>query len=101
VSADYFYVNDLHIVHGLDRIFATYNTIRMILLVGSNLPIWTVSFALLPLAMYYNGALAKKTNRVDRWIFFHTLWHLFGGVLCAFFTYMLRYVYHVGDPAYS
>jgi len=100
VTADYFYVNDLHVVHGIDRIFATYNTIRIIMIVALNLPVWTVVFAILPLSMYYNGALAKKSMNVKKWIMFHTLWHFTGGFLCMFFTYMVRYVYHSGDIAY-
>ncbi|GAB5359353.1 hypothetical protein AAMO2058_000536800 [Amorphochlora amoebiformis] len=101
VTADYYYVNDIHMVHGVDRIFATYNTIRMILIVAACMPMWTVVFALIPLSFYYHGALAKKNIDVQSWIFYHTLWHISGGLLCAIFTYLVRYVYHMGDPAYE
>mmetsp|Transcript_30053 Transcript_30053/g.56177 ORF Transcript_30053/g.56177 Transcript_30053/m.56177 type:complete len:193 (-) Transcript_30053:233-811(-) len=100
VLADYTYVNDMHVVHGIDRIFATYNTIRIILLVASTLPLWTVLFALIPLSFYYRGAMAKKKNRVETWIVCHMWWHITGGILCAAFTYIIRYVYRAGDPAY-
>mmetsp|Transcript_43215 Transcript_43215/g.97674 ORF Transcript_43215/g.97674 Transcript_43215/m.97674 type:complete len:212 (-) Transcript_43215:268-903(-) len=78
VWADYYEIHHLSFAHGLDRLFATFMTIRMIALCVLRLRSGVALFALVPLGCFSRSAAAKIRGDLDGWKFWHFWWHFTG-----------------------
>ena len=83
VLADYFYIDRKHCIHGIDRIFANINLIRILYIIFTfngwhALVSWIMvllSFNCFFLAKYY-----KKNG--PKWVFWHGCWHIIAAPGC-------------------
>ncbi len=80
VWADYIHIHQDHIAHGLDRIFASAMTARMIAVGASRLQPWFVVIAALPLGSFSRAHIAKSNKALDAWKFWHFMWHCTGSL---------------------
>ena len=92
ILADYTYINVRHPVHGIDRIIATSNTLRIFnlgwdLLWGNTILTYV---GWMPIASLFIAHFYKMKKRRAMWIFWHFMWHLTGGLLVAYVTYRIR-----------
>ena len=90
VTADYVYVGRNSWIHGIDRFFATANTLAVIFRAIFGLKIITVTLAIIPISCFILANRSKHQLDLQGWIFYHFLWHLTGSVIVAFTVYLLR-----------
>jgi len=94
-QADYFHIHHDSVYHGLDRCFASLVMARCLLICAVHLPTQFFLLAALPLFCFVKGRDAKLLPDPSGWIFWHTCWHVSGGMLVAVGTWML----HCSSPA--
>ena len=90
VWADYVHIHEDSVFHGLDRVYASFTMLRCILLGVAHLEPWMLALAALPLACFVKGRDAKALPEPSAWIFWHTLWHVSGGLLVCLGTWQMH-----------
>ena len=101
VFADYVYIEIDHYVHGLDRIFATSNTLYMFYraLFGTNSlenpVVLSFVFGVVPITSFVLANQSKGQRNLSSWIVYHCLWHVSGSISVTFVVYLL---YNCGSP---
>lgn len=94
VLADYVYICEDSFWHGVDRYFAIFNLLTIIVRASTGLCWWIGVLALLPVGCFLGANRAKSRNNLHAWHFWHCLWHVTGGPLACLITFML----HHGAP---
>eukprot|EP00532_Pseudo-nitzschia_australis_P004113 CAMPEP_0168182742 /NCGR_PEP_ID=MMETSP0139_2-20121125/12057_1 /TAXON_ID=44445 /ORGANISM="Pseudo-nitzschia australis, Strain 10249 10 AB" /LENGTH=278 /DNA_ID=CAMNT_0008103695 /DNA_START=199 /DNA_END=1032 /DNA_ORIENTATION=- len=89
VMADYVYVGNESWIHGIDRIFATVNTIAMITRGAFGLKTITTTIAVIPLSAFILANRSKQQRDLQGWIFYHFLWHLTASIILAVVVHLL------------
>lgn len=84
VLADYVHINDTSFVHGLDRWYATYNTVRMLWQCAQYLHPCMLLLAIVPISCFVLANGAKKSKELRQWQWYHGGWHVTGSVAVAF-----------------
>ena len=82
IMADYVYIDQDSSIHGIDRIFATTNTIVIILQAASQLEMIMVFTAIIPISTFILANKSKQQLNLQSWKYYHFLWHLTGS-LCG------------------
>lgn len=91
IMADYVHIHEDSVYHGLDRVFASFQLLRCLLLGAVHLEPWTtLALAIVPMGCFIKGRDAKQFPEPSAWIFWHTLWHLSGGLLLFYGTHMMH-----------
>jgi hypothetical protein len=94
VLADYCYICQDSFWHGVDRYFAIFNAITVVLRVYVVLS-WKIALlAILPMACFVGANRAKNQKNLDAWHVWHCLWHVSGGPLVGLVVYMLHNCEH-------
>lgn len=84
VMADYVYVDKDSCIHGIDRFFATANAVAIISRAAYGLNTMIATLAIIPLSTFVLANRSKQQLNVQRWIYYHFLWHLTGSICIAF-----------------
>ena len=92
VKADYVHIHEDSIFHGLDRCYATLIMVRGLFLGSMYLEPWNLVLAIVPIMCFIKGRDAKALPEPSSWMFWHTLWHLSGGLLVLFGTWQMHAV---------
>jgi|SaaInlStandDraft_5_1057022.scaffolds.fasta_scaffold129942_2 hypothetical protein len=87
--SDYWTTGINHISHGIDRWFATSMTVLMTFMGVHFVSTGTMLLLLPPLLCFFNSKLAVKKRAFGSYIFYHTLWHIVGGSMCAYVCYLV------------
>ncbi len=84
IQADYNFCNSPSVFHGIDRCFAVYNLCRCIQVVchySTRQEFFKILVSFLPVAFSGMSSRHSKIHENwDGWIFWHGLWHIFGGL---------------------
>merc|ERR1712146_827055 len=87
--ADFVHIHEDSVFHGLDRCFATFTMVRCLAVGAVTLEPCMLMMAALPILCFVKGRDAKALPAPSAWIFWHTLWHLSGGLLVLFGTWRM------------
>ena len=92
VMADYVHIHEDSVFHGLDRSYASLQMLRCLVLGAMHLePFTALALAAIPLGCFVCGRDAKALPEPSAWVFWHTLWHISGGLLLWFGTYVMHH----------
>lgn len=91
ILADYFYICQDSIWHGIDRYFAIFNIVTIVWRAYVELNWKVVLLAILPVSCYMGANRSKKQMNVEAWHMWHCLWHVTGGPLACLVVYMLHH----------
>lgn len=89
IMADYVYIDRNSWIHGIDRIFATTNTIAVIFRAVSQLQIIIVVLSIIPISAFILANRSKKQLNLQWWKYYHFIWHLAGSLSVTFVVYLL------------
>jgi hypothetical protein len=84
VLADYFCAGFSSPMHGIDRWWATTMTIYSIFTVIKDIGPMAGFIAVPPLLCFVIANRAKRMKQLNFWIASHFMWHLVGGLACAY-----------------
>jgi hypothetical protein len=90
ILADYFYICQDSIWHGIDRYFAIFNAITVVLRVSVVLSWEIILLVIIPMGCFVGANRAKNKRNIDSWHVWHCLWHVSGGSLLGLVIYMLH-----------
>lgn len=90
VMADYVYVGGVSWIHGIDRFFATANTLLVIFRAALGLKIITTTIAVIPIYTFILANQSKQIMDLQGWIYLHFLWHLTSSIAVAFTVHLLH-----------
>jgi hypothetical protein len=90
VMADYVFVDQESIFHGMDRYYATFNVVATICraLLTVDLSVVVVA-TVVPLSCFAMANRAKQRLDLQAWHHWHGAWHLTGAVVVSFIVYLL------------
>lgn len=91
IVADYFYIGQDSVWHGVDRYFAIFNILTIVwrAYVGVS---WQIAMlCIFPVSCYLGANRAKNHLDVQAWHVWHCLWHVTGGPLACLVVYMLHH----------
>ena len=90
VMADYIYIDRDSLVHGVDRYFAMANLSILIIRAACGLKAITMTIAIIPITAFILANESKRQRNLQRWMYYHFLWHLTGSIAVSFVTYLLH-----------
>lgn len=91
VWADYVHIHERSVFHGLDRLWASFMMLRCFALGAVHIePLSLLPLAVVPISCFVKGRDAKELPEPSAWIFWHTCWHISGGLLVAYGTWLMH-----------
>jgi hypothetical protein len=91
VMADYVCIHDDSLFHGMDRFFATFNTVAMLWRAAWYLHPLMLLLAILPLSCFVQANRAKAAGDLSQWQWYHGWWHITGSVAVAVAVHGIYY----------
>ena len=89
ILADYVYIDQDSWFHGIDRIFATSNTVAVILRATFQLQAIILITGIVPIGSFILANRSKQQLNLQDWKYYHFLWHLTSSLKVAFVVYLL------------
>lgn len=90
VLADYIYICQDSVWHGIDRYFAIFNVLAITIRASIYLRWHVVLLVFLPVSCYVAANRAKSRMDLCAWHRWHCLWHVVGGPLACLVMYMIH-----------
>ena len=92
VLADYVHIHHDSIWHGIDRYFATFNTLATLYRATRMLnPYFCLGCLMLPLGSYVAANRAKNAKKLIQWQYCHLAWHVTGSLLVLVIVYLIKH----------
>ncbi|KAG7365414.1 hypothetical protein IV203_038618 [Nitzschia inconspicua] len=87
ILADYVYIHGSSLFHGVDRYYATYNTIVTLWRATRQLHPFVLITAIVPIACFVLANRAKARLELRQWQWYHGWWHISGSFAVATAVY--------------
>ena len=88
VLADYVYIGGPSPAHGVDRVLASFNFLRLAFLLSQQAP-ELFALGLVPAALFVYAQRMKDLDRPEDWQLAHGLWHASGAAVACAATYSI------------
>ena len=88
VLADYVYIGGPSPAHGVDRVLASFNFLRLAFLLSQEAP-ELFALGLVPAALFVYAQRMKDLDRPEDWQLAHGLWHASGAAVACAATYSI------------
>ena len=88
VLADYVYIGGPSPAHGVDRVLASFNFLRLAFLLSQEAP-ELFALGLVPAALFVYAQRMKDLDRPGDWQLAHGLWHASGAAVACAATYSI------------
>ena len=86
--ADYVYIGGPSPAHGVDRVLASFNFLRLAFLLSQEAP-ELFALGLVPAALFVYAQRMKDEDRPEDWQLAHGLWHASGAAVACAATYSI------------
>ena len=89
VLADYVYIGGPSPAHGVDRVLASFNFLRLAFLLSQQQAPELFALGLVPAALFVYAQRMKDLDRPEDWQLAHGLWHASGAAVACAATYSI------------
>jgi hypothetical protein len=89
VMADYVHIHHDSAFHGMDRLFATYNTVRILWRSVILLNSCVLILSILPITFFVLANQAKTQLDLQLWQVYHGCWHLTGSIAVSVVVFLI------------